>query len=34
MWISDYQPLREIDGSVSGIIVLGVDVTGRKKDKS
>ena len=26
-----YQPLREIDGSVSGIIVLGVDVTGRKK---
>ena len=25
-----YQPLREADGSVSGIIVLGVDVTDRK----
>ncbi len=26
-----YQPLREPDGSVSGIIVLGVDVTERKR---
>jgi signal transduction histidine kinase len=26
-----YQPLRESDGSISGIIVLGVDVTDRKK---
>jgi signal transduction histidine kinase len=26
-----YQPLRESDGSVSGIIVLGVDVTERKR---
>jgi len=26
-----YQPLREADGNVSGIIVLGVDVTERKK---
>lgn len=26
-----YQPLRETDGSVSGIIVLGVDVTERRK---
>ena len=26
-----YQPLREIDDSVSGIIVLGVDVTDRKR---
>jgi len=26
-----YQPLREIDNSVSGIIVLGVDVTDRKR---
>ena len=26
-----YQPLREADGSVSGIIVVGVDVTDRKK---
>jgi len=26
-----YQPLREADGSVSGIIVVGIDVTERKK---
>jgi len=26
-----YQPLRETDGSISGIIVLGVDVTDRKR---
>ena len=26
-----YQPLHESDGTVSGIIVLGVDVTLRKK---
>jgi signal transduction histidine kinase len=26
-----YQPLREADGRISGIILLGVDVTGRKK---
>jgi signal transduction histidine kinase len=29
-----YQPLRESDGSISGIIVLGVDVTDRKKAHS
>jgi signal transduction histidine kinase len=26
-----YQPLRELDGSISGVIVLGIDVTERKQ---
>ena len=29
-----YQPLREADGTVSGIIVLGVDVTARRKSEA